>query len=320
VADKTIPSLPAITTIDDFSLFIVDTGIETFKLTAANLALFLRDTILPAGAVTPYAGATAPAGWLLCDGAAVSRSTYSRLFTAIGTAFGVGDGSTTFNLPDCRGRVIAGKDNMGGATAGRLTNAVSGIVGTTLGAAGGAETYTPAGTNGGSQSIAHVHAGPSHTHTGPSHTHAHAHTHNIAHVHAFARESSEVIYALITAEHSSVSIGSSVSGDTASFLGQTTKDAGSTRAAFSASVNRYYYTTGVVDTGLSRGSGSSAISGSASPSTTDASGTAATGASGTGNTAGMSANATVNGSNFTFTGTASHRVQPTIIMNTIIKL
>lgn len=61
---------------------------------------------------------------------------------AISTAFGAGDGSTTFNVPDCRGRVPAGKDNMGGVAASRLTTAGSGVDGATLGASGGAQTHT----------------------------------------------------------------------------------------------------------------------------------------------------------------------------------
>lgn len=96
---------------------------------------------VPSGSMTAYGGSSAPAGWLLCDGSAVSRTTYASLFSAISTAFGVGDGSTTFNLPDGRGRVLAGKDNMGGTAANRLTAAGSGITGTTLGATGGAETH-----------------------------------------------------------------------------------------------------------------------------------------------------------------------------------
>ncbi len=63
---------------------------------------------LPAGVVLPYVGASAPAGWLLCDGAAVSRTTYSALFAVVGTTFGSGNGSTTFNVPDLRGRVPVG--------------------------------------------------------------------------------------------------------------------------------------------------------------------------------------------------------------------
>jgi microcystin-dependent protein len=109
----------------------------------------------PTGSVIDYAGSSAPTGWLLCDGSAVSRTTYSALFTAISTQFGSGDGSTTFNLPDLRGRVTAGKDDMGGSTASRLTGGGSGITGTTLGASGGTETHiltTP-------QIPSHTHAG-----------------------------------------------------------------------------------------------------------------------------------------------------------------
>jgi microcystin-dependent protein len=66
-------------------------------------------TDLP-GVIKAYAGPTAPAGYLLCDGTAVSRTTYAALFAVCGTAFGAGNGSTTFNLPDLRGRVPAGVD------------------------------------------------------------------------------------------------------------------------------------------------------------------------------------------------------------------
>lgn len=97
---------------------------------------------LPAGSMVDFGGASAPVGWLLCYGQAVSRTSYSALFTSIGTTYGAGDGSTTFNLPDFRGRVSAGKDNMGGTAANRLTSGGSGVSGTTLGATGGAETHT----------------------------------------------------------------------------------------------------------------------------------------------------------------------------------
>jgi microcystin-dependent protein len=65
---------------------------------------------VPSGVVLPFAGATAPQGWILCDGSAVSRSTYAALFSAISTAHGSGDGSTTFNLPDYRGRIMRRRD------------------------------------------------------------------------------------------------------------------------------------------------------------------------------------------------------------------
>ncbi len=94
---------------------------------------------MPAGAVVDFAGSTAPSGWLLCFGQAVSRTGYAALFAAVGTQFGAGDGSTTFNLPDCRGRVSAGKDDMGGTPAGLLVSAVNGTV---IGAKGGAESCT----------------------------------------------------------------------------------------------------------------------------------------------------------------------------------
>ncbi|HEY4029961.1 MAG TPA: phage tail protein, partial [Caulobacteraceae bacterium] len=64
---------------------------------------FLRQ-IVPAGAVLPYAGLTVPAGFFLCNGQAVSRTDNAALFAAIGAAWGAGDGSTTFNLPDLRDR------------------------------------------------------------------------------------------------------------------------------------------------------------------------------------------------------------------------
>ena len=65
---------------------------------------------VPAGTILPFGGASAPSGWLLCDGSAVSRTTYAALFANISTAWGYGDNSTTFNLPDMRGRFPRGRD------------------------------------------------------------------------------------------------------------------------------------------------------------------------------------------------------------------
>lgn len=64
----------------------------------------------PIGAISPYAGSIAPTNWLICDGRAISRFTYSDLFNAIGTTYGSGDGNTTFNLPNLKGRVPVGQD------------------------------------------------------------------------------------------------------------------------------------------------------------------------------------------------------------------
>lgn len=66
--------------------------------------------LMPPGVILPYGGSTPPNGWLLCDGSTISRATYVNLFGAIGTAHGQGDGSTTFNLPDFRGRFMRGVD------------------------------------------------------------------------------------------------------------------------------------------------------------------------------------------------------------------
>ena len=93
----------------------------------------------PPGAIMDYAGSIEPDGWLFCFGQAKARvGTYANLFAAIGVTWGAGDGSTTFNVPDFRGRVCAGKDDMGGTSANRLTAAVNGNV---LGGVGGAETH-----------------------------------------------------------------------------------------------------------------------------------------------------------------------------------
>ncbi len=96
---------------------------------------------VPVGVVVPFAGSTSPAGWELCYGQAISRTTYAGLFATIGTTYGSGDGSTTFNVPDLRGRVSAGKDDMGGSAASRLTSTVL-TASNTLGATGGTQTHT----------------------------------------------------------------------------------------------------------------------------------------------------------------------------------
>jgi microcystin-dependent protein len=112
---------------------------------------------IPFGIVTDYAGSSAPSLWLLCYGQAISRTTYSDLFGVISTTYGSGDGVNTFNLPDCRGRVVAGQDDMGGSSANRLTGLTNGVDGDSLGASGGLESFTLATAN-----------LPSHTHTSGS--------------------------------------------------------------------------------------------------------------------------------------------------------
>ena len=79
---------------------IIPTPAYTDNSTNAANTEWIRNNIAPAGSVMIWAGTTVPTGYLLCDGSAVSRTTYSDLFSAIGTTYGVGDGSSTFNLPN----------------------------------------------------------------------------------------------------------------------------------------------------------------------------------------------------------------------------
>lgn len=126
---------------------LVDGSVTTAKIgdgqvAAAKLA---ANAAMPAGVFVPFAGSAAPSGWLLCNGAAVSRTTYAALFGAIGTAFGAGDGSSTFNLPDMRDRVPLGQGTMGLSAAGRVSNTGTGNPGldtATIGNAGGVDRHT----------------------------------------------------------------------------------------------------------------------------------------------------------------------------------
>ncbi len=120
----------------------VGTGQDGNQFTYANTAI-----PSPVGMVSDFAGTTAPAGWLLLQGGNFTRASYPELFTVIGVTYGAGDGLTTAGLPDARGRFIAGRDDMGGSAAGRITTAVSSIDGTTVGASGGSQSITLAITN-----------------------------------------------------------------------------------------------------------------------------------------------------------------------------
>jgi microcystin-dependent protein len=78
-----------------------------------------RSADIKAGTTAFFAMSTAPTGWLACDGGLYSRSVYADLFAAIGTTYGAGDGSTTFNVPDLRGEFVRGLDAGRGVDAGR---------------------------------------------------------------------------------------------------------------------------------------------------------------------------------------------------------
>ena len=105
--------------------------------------------LIPVGGLMPYAGSTSPEGWLLCDGAAINRTTYANLFALIGTTYGSGNGTTTFNVPDMRSRMPIG------------TGAGTGLTSRALAATGGAESVVVASGN------------------LPLHQHTIAHTHGV---------------------------------------------------------------------------------------------------------------------------------------------
>ncbi|WP_244474577.1 phage tail protein [Methylobacterium sp. Leaf85] len=118
--------------------------------------LIVSPTIDRPGRIVAQADAAMEPGWLPCDGRALSRTVYSALFSIIGTTWGNGDNSTTFNIPDLRGRAMFGADNLGGTAANVLTGAggATGLAGA-LGSSGGAQTVA--------LTIAQM---PSHSHTG----------------------------------------------------------------------------------------------------------------------------------------------------------
>ncbi len=125
---------------------------DDFQATDEGLALVGElGTTIPAGALMMWGGGAAPGGWLLCDGSAVSRTTCADLFSAIGTTYGVGDGSTTFNLPDFTNKFARGN---------------------TPGTGGGADTHDAAVTGDTAQSQANIGdhgAQATTTHTGHEH-------------------------------------------------------------------------------------------------------------------------------------------------------
>src|SRR5262249_53633802 len=129
---------------DDGSRSWLILGEIAAPLSASGLAI-------PVGVIWTYGGSSAPTGWPVCDGSAVSRTTYADLFGVISTTYGAGDGSTTFNVPNMAGRSPIGVGDSG--TAGHTNHA--------LGTAGGEESHNLTTA----ELAAHHHAGPSHTHT-----------------------------------------------------------------------------------------------------------------------------------------------------------
>jgi len=129
--------------------------LEAVPLQQLNASLGGSQNYMPAGAIQLFAMNSIPSSWLECNGAAVSRTTYANLFAAIGTTYGVGNGTTTFNLPDLRGMFVRGLDNGRNADPGRT-------LGSQQLAANNPHTHSTTVVN------------PAHTHgiTDPGHGHA----------------------------------------------------------------------------------------------------------------------------------------------------
>ena len=96
------------------------TGTRSTQLATTAFVGAESQIAAPTGSVYTFAGSTVPTGWLKCNGALLSRTTYAALFSVIGTTYGAGDGSTTFALPDLRGEFVRGVDDGRGVDAGRV--------------------------------------------------------------------------------------------------------------------------------------------------------------------------------------------------------
>lgn len=145
-----ISALPAMTTVSsDDELPIVDVSESTTK--KVNVG-----DLTPVGMVVDFAGSSAPSGWLFCYGQTLNAQVdteYQTLYDVIGNTYG-GTSNSDFVVPDLRGRVIAGQDDMGGSSANRLTGNSGGVNGDTLGGSGGSE----------SANLQHSHTVNSHNH------------------------------------------------------------------------------------------------------------------------------------------------------------
>jgi microcystin-dependent protein len=127
--------------------------------TTAALQTILIGSVIPPGVIQAFGGGTVPSGWLLCDGSTASRSTYAGLFAAVGVVHGQGNGTTTFHIPDLRGRFLRGADNMGTGAAGRDPDTAGRTAANTGGATGNA-----VGSVQGAQTLSHTHIQDSHFH------------------------------------------------------------------------------------------------------------------------------------------------------------
>jgi len=158
---------------------VTSTMITDNTIVLGDLSTALQAFLVPTGSINMWATTTAPTSWLLCDGTAVSRTTYAALFAVIGTTYGTGDGSTTFSLPNLKGKVPVGRDSADASF-------------DTMGELGGAKTHTLTSA----EMPIHTHIQNSHNHTQDSHNHtqnSHNHTQN-AHNHGGSVGTGEFLY------------------------------------------------------------------------------------------------------------------------------
>ena len=234
-----LPSTTSIGSVSATEIGYVD-GVTSSIQTQLN-------TNTPVGMVSPYAGSSSPTGWLLCDGTAVSRTTYSALFGVISTTYGAGDTSTTFNVPDLRGRTPIGAGTGAGLTA-RTLAATTGVESVTLTAAqsglpahthtNSATTTTTGGSHGhGTSGSVSLNDAGAQTATGSISTDAHGHSlimryTTVSHDHAISGASNPI----------PAMQGDPSSGDIGNYNGTAVNNAGALGGSASVSVGNHNHT------------------------------------------------------------------------------
>lgn len=268
---------------------ISDVATPTSANDAANKAYV--DAAMPTGTMVQYIADTAPSGWMLCDGTAISRTTYSVLFDLIGTAYGAGNGSTTFNIPDLRGRIPMGAGTgLGNGSSGTGAPTGTSLTARSRGAWGGGETHTL--TSG--ELASHSHSAG--TLTIPAHTHDSGTLAMASHTHSFTPSGT-------------VSSHNHGAGTLTFEYGSNTSTANTGRT-FSqvAGTGTFESITGSTDNATPTFTGTAGNTGTASASTVSGS---------TGST--LSANTVTGSTDSTGSGTAHNNTQPFVVVSFIIK-